>query len=343
MTADSQSIQQNTVSSSTVAGGSNIGNGVVNVSLLDNSGEALQTPYAENIVIDCTSDAQTGFATAGSESFTAQGEYAGTDPLAADWPLGSGASNFMQAISASQNNNLGCLTNNGAFENWTSNTPNNWGILTGTAGTEILKETTHVYGGAAALSYVGTGTNPSIAQVFNNGSTGTSANLLPLTTYSLSFWVRSSVSLGAGTLVVRLYDVTNSAVMVNAASVANSLSINLTSLTTSYVNHVVVFQTPRVLPASYRLEINAASIPSTDKVYLDHLSLGLMTPLYTNGPSLAVHSGSVPFILNDGFTTTVSNNYTSAWATLLEKFLSLNNSGFICPFSGSPTISDSLI
>ena len=343
MKVDSKTIQQNTISATTTAGGSNLGNGIVNVSLKNNNALNYQMNYAEDVLVTCTGDAQSGGRTIGNETFSVAGEYSISDPTNFLWPKGSASSITLNAIDAGDNNTNNNLLNNGAFETFTvANTPDNWAVLNGAAGTEILSEASVVYAGAKALSFVSTATNPKIGQLFND-STGTTAVLTPLTTYSVSCWVKADSVPASGTLTVRLYDVTNSLTMVDDSATYCQSVINLNTLTTSYVNFTTVFRTPRELPASYRIEVLANSIPTSRILYIDHLSMAKMTPLYSNGPMFCIHSGASQFIAGDVLTTAVANNYTSGWNSMSEKLFGLNSLGLIIPSGGSPNISDALL
>lgn len=342
MTSNSESIAQNTTSASTSAGGSNVGTGVVNVSLKSNDGKTLQMPFAEDVVITCNADSATG-ATATNERFLVAGQYAQSDPYNPLWPKGSGRQTNITAVSATTDASSGNLLTNSDFEDFTTNTPDHWAILNGAAGTEIFKETSVKYAGSASLKFVQTGVDPKIGQTFGDGTNGTSLTLKPLTTYAISFWTRADSVPASGTMTVRLYDVTGAAVMNDAAGTANQTVINLNTLTTSFANKLAVFRTPKVLPASYRLEVLANSIPASRIIYTDHLTMCEMTQLYTGGPWFSIHSGATNFVVNDVFTTTIANNYSSAWATILEKWFSLNSQGLIIPYSGSPTQAASLL
>jgi hypothetical protein len=343
MQGSSNSIQSNTLGGTITADSGNIGNGVVVVSMKDNNGKNLEGAYNEVQTVTCVADAQTGGLTSGNESFVFFGQYPQSNELSYSWPMGSGSQVTTAAVSASLDNQNNNLLTDGDFEDtWTANVPANWAVITGTAGTEILQETSLFYTGANALKLVGTGTDPKIAQAFGNGTTGTAATLRPLTTYAVSFWARASAAT-TGSLVIRLYDVTNSAVMEDASTNSNSSTVNLTSLTTTYQNFSAVFRTPRALPASYRLEIGGTTIQSGHDIYVDHVALAPMIQTYSGGPFVAVFSGSIPFILNDGFGASITNNYASGWGTFLERMFNLNNLGLVFPTSGSPTIADSLL
>ena len=212
----------------------------------------------------------------------------------------------------------------------------------GTAGTEVKETTSIVYAGTAASQFVGTGTDPSIQQVFGDGTTGTSTSLQPLTPYAFACWMKANTSI-TGSVIFELYDITNSAVMQDYSGNNLSVTVNLNTLTTSYAPINGVFNTPRVLPASYGFRVSFTSITSTDSVYLDQLSFGNMFTPYPGSLLYQVVSGNVPFVIGDQFSIVVDNNYNSLWATYIERTCNLNAQGLILPSSGSATISNSLL
>jgi hypothetical protein len=340
-TADT--IGQNVVSATPAAFSGNVGTGVIVYSLLRDDGMAFQFCLAEIIRVACTDDALTGRSASGSEKFTVSGAPMQKDQLAANYPQGSGSTNTIVSADANIYNAATNLTNNGNFEGWSANIPHQFTVITGTAGTEIIQDTSHVYAGASSVNMVGnTGTNLVFEQLFGNATTGTAGTLLPETHYAFNIFARASGALGSGSFVVELYDKTNAAVMNDASATPNSVTILCTALTTSYAAFHGVFRTPKSLPASYSLRIACTSVPAGN-VYLDNLALTEMTRLYSGGQALAIFSSNVPWVSGDGWNVTVANNYACAWTTMLQRLYDLNSQQLIFPNSVSPSQADALL
>jgi hypothetical protein len=346
------SVSRPTVSVSVTAGGSNTGTGVCVASVTGADGVQLDYVFDEVIVARATADAQAGTSTAGQEPFTATAPAAQTDALKWDWPDGSGGQVQMTAVDAASNNSGGNVLQNSSWATFTTaNTPDNWPIAVGTAGTHILQASgSNAYKGSSGLAFVGNAsTLPEIAQPFNTtpsttaGAGGTSYRILPQTVYMLNVWHKVSDNLATGTFTISLVD--GSGTVINDdEGAANTLTITVDSLTTSWSNSTAVFRTPSVLPATVKLRIRNSSgaALSAHTLYLDHLALTAATRLYTGGPYAAIFSGATEFVTGDKFSIDVNNNYGSKWALFLERTFSLRQLGLRVPSSGSPTIDDTL-
>ena len=118
----------------------NAGNGVIVVSTKRGDGLVQEQLYPEVAPVLCTNDAQTGTATAGQEQFSYVGAVAEPDVWAWDYPIGSGVTTTLNAIDATTNATSNVLTNSD-FELFTSNLPNQWTRVAGTAGTDFKQST----------------------------------------------------------------------------------------------------------------------------------------------------------------------------------------------------------
>jgi len=105
------------------------GDGVLVASSKRGDGLVNENLIAETVRIECTSD--TNPRTAG---FSARGDLSQRDRLAHDWPLGSGASRGLTAVSAENS-----LLTNGDFEDEDdrANSPDGWVVSVGTIGTTL--------------------------------------------------------------------------------------------------------------------------------------------------------------------------------------------------------------
>lgn len=314
-----------------------------------------QNALAETLLVTCTNDSYIGGATAGQEGFTVTGVGAQTDVFAFNWPLGSNASLSINAVNGSVDNTGGNLLTNSGFDSFTGNTPNNWDIEEGAAGTQIFSETGLIYGGDSALRILGDGsTLTAIEQEFNS-STGTLGQLSPLTQYAFNIYSRrDGVAPANGTMTIDLADAAG-VTLLDSNGVANSFDIDLTGLTTEYLPYNGVFRTPEILPDPVYLRMRLTGTPLTvnRSVYFDLGACASMSMLYPpNGPSVAIFSGASNFVqapVPDTATVAITNSRGAAgtlntWQTALAVLLpSSVENGFIWPYSSTPSISDSLL
>jgi len=334
-----QTVQKPTITSATVVGGSNVGNGTLGVSLLN--GNSLQNDYIfpEALTITCTSDGQSG-GVAAQEQFSVVGPAAETDTLNYDWPLGSGVNTSLNTIDFLQNNSGGNLLTNSGYQTQTvANTPDNWPITTGTPGTTIMSATGgNVYRGTQGLAFVGTGAElTNIYQPFGL-SPGTPATLSPLTQYGVFVVDKVSAVPAAGVLEVALTDGTGTIVN-DAQGNANSLVINLTGEATAFTKRIVFFRTPAVTPATgYRLRVRlSTALDNTKSVYFQ-VGMTLPTPSYPGGPSPVLFAGPTNFIKGDLFTLTITNLLNSRWQLFFERVFGMRAMSLQLPSGGAPTL-----
>lgn len=329
-----------------------VGNGVVNVSLKRPfDGKYLENAFAEVLTFTCTADSYVGGATAYNEQFTVTGEGSQTDVFAYNWPLGSNGSTTINAIDGDTSNGSNNLLTNSGFTNWSGGTPNNWTV--GMGATSITQNQSIIFTAGSSLQITGDGsTLVSLNQPFNS-STGTTAALASQNQYSVNIYLRTGgIAPSQGVLQLDLID-GGGTIINDLAGTPNSYTIDLTALGTGWTGFTGSFRMPAALPSTYSLRFHlTTALNNGAVVYLDKLSLGLSTQLYTQGPFVAVHSGSVPFVqtpIADYATASVTNSRgaggtLSTWQTLLYRLLS-SAVGYelIWPSSLSPSISDSLI
>lgn len=327
------------------------GNAVIVVSTKRPSdGAVLENSFAETIQVTCAADSYSGNQTAFNELFTVTGENSQGDVFAYNWPLGSGANTTTSAIDGGTSNGSGNLLTNSGFATFTSNTPNNWTITVGTAGTNIFKETSLIFTGAAALKITGDGSSTltSLQQQFNNAA-GTGGALTLQTQYGVNLWLRGGASPPAqGVLQVDLVD-QNGTIINDEGGAPNSFTIDLTTLTSTYQPFNGAFRTPIVMPTSQYLRLHlTTSLPNGVSVYVGKVSLGSMTQLYTSGPFLSIHAGSIPSVQNDYTSVSITNSLgaggtKSTFQVLCNQLFGLQPSDILIPSAAVPTISDNLI
>ena len=351
MQANAATVQRCTVTgaSAPVTGYTNVGTGVVVLSVKRGDGLTQENTLAETGRLTCTGDAQGG-GTAGSETFQYLGAEAQTNPFHYEWPLGSGASATLQSVNATKNNSAGNLLTNSSWGTVTNNVPANWVDTLSLAGTDFFRETTNVYGtDTNALRFTGgTGHTPAITQQFNL-STGTLGATKADTQYAFNIAMTCNAVPPSGTFVFELID-QNGNVILDDQGVANQFTVNLNSLTTSYAFRSTTFRMPKTLPTSTRIRYRIGTpIPAGGyNVYLAHSAMNAMTKLYAGGPSVSIFSGGTNWILNDKFTLTFTNDRGGSvnqktFQSLFDRLFSMRLNELLLPSSATPSISDSLI
>lgn len=336
------------------------GNGAVVTSVRRPSdGVLYENQYAETLDVVITGDSFTGGGTQFQEGYTVKGVGKQTDPFAFDWPLGSDGQVSGTSIDGRSSNGGGNILANSGFDAFTANIPDKWERVTGTAGTHIFEETSLVFQGGKALRITGgldSQSNPVLTQLrqkFGDSTLGTGGSLEPLSQYSFCIWARSDgTAAAAGQWTIDLVDVNGN--VVNDAGIpgiANSLTIDLTTLAIPYRPFRLMVRTPLVLPSTLYWRMRhptGNALTNGRSVYFDLGGLGLANQVYTGGPWVGVHSGSVPAKNNDLATITCTNSRSggslNTFQTLLFRLFYplFEQNEIIVPIRGNQ-IPDSLI
>ncbi len=368
MVLNSTSVQQATVAAGAqTAVGTPNGTPSIVVSVKNKQGFTGQLIFPETISFVCTGDSQSG-STLSNEPFLVTGQTAVSDELSQLWPAGSGASKSISSVDGSKSNSTGNLLQNSNFTVVTTpNVPDNFTIGIGAAGVDIFQTTATTYlTGGASLEFTGTGSAllDGVTQSFGVtptttlGAGGTSAKLLPSTTYHFNCWIKlSSASPATGVLAIALVDGSAypGTILTDGATNNNLVSVALTGIgDTNWHIFSGSFHTPAVLPTTTpvaKLRISLTThIESGKSVFISDLSLTAATQLYNGGPFVSIHSGATAVIAGinpDTWTVATTNNYGTSGSGLfqqwMERIFGLRALGIQLPYSGSPTISDSLI
>ena len=342
------SVLSSTVTSTSSAVSGIVGNGARILSVINiPDGTSLQNVIPEKGNLLCTTDSYANGATAGQETFTFTAEPAESDKWAVTWPTGSGVTQTVTATGPDNN-----LIVDGNFEEWTGTSPTDWTISVGVAGTTVVKSTAVFYPWdttGTSLSFVGNSSVlHSIYQAFD--STINSIVLAPLTSYALCFRLSGNgVLVSAGTFNASLRTSAGAAIS-SPAGVSNTYDIQIDTLTTSWETYTVEFITPKNIPSDARLvfDISVAGIDTGEIVYIDSVMFVAMTPLYEQGPRVAVFAGSTPFVNSDGWVITDANAYGGGgsldnFQTLFDRLFDMRSLGIQLPHAGSPTIANTLI
>lgn len=322
MTANTEHVQVNTVSASVTAG-TNDGDGTFVCSVLDGRGRQLENVLAEDVI--CQRDAT-------SQQFECRGEAAADSKLAVNWPLGSGSSASVTAVGTSEGN-VGLLTN-GTFETFTvANTPDDWTILAGSAGTQILSEAVNVLRGTGSLEFVGNATGASIRQEVTE-------QVSSRTPYGVCLFYKLSGDPAAGVLTLDLYD--GSSVINDDAGNANTVAVTLPDVNdTNWHALSGMFRLPDPLPDNVYVRVRLSTALSVGtSVFIDQLAMVEATRLYAGGPYLACFAGGEDFAADDVFTIAIANNRTSLYQEAFDVFFDTLESDARLPTSGSPSITN---
>lgn len=365
MISSSDTVKANTVSVSVSAGGSNVGDVVMISSVVGKDGKNLEYVFPETVDAKVTTD-RFGGATEGQESITLTAEQAAASSTDYTYPDGSGVSVTTNVVNYNEDAGTNLLTNSN-FEAFTSNIPDNWNRITGTAGTTIAaggadsgigKSPDDPTVATNSLKIIGNGSElTTLEQLFDQSAgDGTTVALKPSTVYAFNCFVKMSTTPSAGVIAFKLWntDPAVDAVISDDNSTANTISKALTSVSTSYVAVNGFFRTPSNLPDTDKISLRIALTTALDNskyCLVAGMALAEADQLYTGGPYFKAFRGDDPALLNDSWTITVSNNSSGIFGsmsggkiqTMTEALFGMRQLGLQLPSSGSPTVSDSLV
>lgn len=349
MVGASQTVDACAVGSTVAAGGSNIGNPTVLCSVIGRYGATLEYAMAETLVGKVTSDSKgngSGTATAGQEPIRFLGAAKLTNKFDANWPDGSGCDATINVVDPELDNSGGNLLTNSNFVTYTvANTPDNWTILVGAAGTNILKQITTTYNSSvASLQIAGqAATLTSIVQTFG---TDTEGELLPSTVYAVNLKYYVDVQPVAGVLKIDLVDGSN-AVITDDAGTDNTITLTVSGATaTSWLSLSGFFRTPTNMPTTVKLRIRlSTAMTAGSNVFINYLAVTPATQLYVAGPYMAAFRGDTDVVFGDRWTNAVTNDRAGLIQQFFEQAFGMSDLGLILPSNsaGGESIADSLV
>ncbi len=348
MEAQGKTVKENIITCTATVLPNGTGDGVIIVSTLRSDGIVQENTVDETLRITCTTDSYSGTATAGQEQFTLVGSPVIGSVWDYDYPTGSAANVGINAISCSVDATAGNnLLTNSDFEDWTGVTPalSDWTLEVGTWGTSI-QQSTDEYEGDFAVRFNAGATLNALYQEFDS-TTGTEGTVSSLSTYAVNFWIKRDGVVTTGVLTVELVDDTGT-VITDDAAVANSYTITLSGLTTSYAASNRVFRLPKNPPDVIRIRFRISTVLAGANVLIDGLAFAEMTPMYTGGPVFTVFSGVVPFVGGDGWGIVNTNDYggstfCATFQTGFQRLFDMRSMGMLLPSATSPNISNTLI
>lgn len=347
MTIDGESVKRSTVSAtaSALTGMQGTGQAVVSNVRPDGLTNELLLPEVGRLA--CTADSYRDGRTAGNEIFTYAGEVGDpADVWAYDWPAGTGVRTGYTAISPDS----GSLLANGGFEDFTTaNVPDQWVIEVGTAGTNVLQDTSVYYTGTSALQIRGGATQIAVSQTFNDSTNGTGDEPSALTPYGVSLWLYVDVVPAAGVLTVELVD--GSGTVVNDANgTANSFTVSVPGLTgTTWTAKQGVFRLPKAVPSTLKVRLRlSTAMSSGSHLTIDNVTFGELAAPYEGGPLIGVFAGATAFARDDAWTVDASNNrggasYNATFHALFDRLFGMRALGLQLPSASGPSQADTLI
>ncbi len=171
------------------------------------------------------------------------------------WPGGSGTNTPIATTDPAQTT----LVTDGGFENWTgtgNNTPVNWDIINGSAGTTVFRGTGGVRGSFTAVL---TSDGSSATQL------GQDVTLAINTVYCVTIQAKVSASDGSGVFRMALTDDNGNVLQDDAGNDLSAEFAMTGDIDTSFQCFTAFFATPRQLPVTARVQYGFSTAPAAAK------------------------------------------------------------------------------
>lgn len=276
----------------------------------------------ETVTVTCTSDSESDGLTAGSENWVITGRASNNGPF--DWREEGSGETTMQTLNANQ------IILNGEFEDFTvSNTPDNWTLNTGSAGTHYQRESSIIKRGTYAFSFLGVTafTDHNVSQTLAAGS------VTPLQKYCLAVWVRGSAGVLAGDLTIQFEGTGYTAastekITMDTAALAAQVSYGLKYF------YIVM---PSVIPDDLKIVIKMEnSLTNAVPVRFDGLCFGPVT--WYGGVSVVAIGGATNAIRGDRYDFTIANDGAGYFQDYFRRKYKIQ-----LPSSATPSAANSLV
>jgi hypothetical protein len=301
--ADSFNATPASITPATVAA---TGNPTLVTSGKDGTGQEQDLILPDVYLLTCTADKDSS-GTKWAETFTIRGK--ASDAAATDYgyPSGTGVNTTVTVVNPALS--TGGVVTDGTFATWDGGTPNSLTAWTAGSGNVFATHLTRVAddprdgASGTCLSMKGDGTViPSVKQAVT-----VRAN----TVYAVHARLKKANDPGSDWKVtVRLVD--GSGAVLSSDTTLTSAAAG--SVTADWANTLSgVFITPTTLPASVYLEVvfhDTAGVTTAPvnlaEVYVDHLHVRAVDPLYVGGPRVVLFSGTTASVREDAYTVTVT-------------------------------------
>lgn len=346
MDADNETVDGTTITkSSATYGAGNIGNGgfVYNFeapNILLGSTADWPNIRSETMEARCVQDATTGAISRGAEVFEIRGQPAYA-PLDYRFPAGSGTLMRVATVSAAIDAG-GIYENqlaNSDFEDQASNLPDQWAVVSGTAGTQFQTETTTAFRGARSIKLnAGSGTFNIRQQLA--APVGTLGRLTPDRPYLISF----AYKIDSGCVGVLRVSVKDGSGNIIDSGAFNS-TLTLTSASTSWTLYNITLRTPRNIPSETYLHIETTTAVTVAAAYIDEVILAELVPIAAGGQAVGMVAGSTDWRVDDNGRFSFTNNDEGAFVRAFDRLFDMYGKGMSLPqnYAGTETIADTLI
>lgn len=156
---------------------------------------------------------------------------------------------------------------------------------------------------------------------------------------------RHMISSGAtGTVRWAILDGFAGSVVNDSEGAANSLSVDISTLSTSFAVGKLFVRVPASLKQPAFLSIKATTAVANTKLYcLDEVCLVKAKQLYKGGPYLAAFRGVVPPVPTETWSVVCANDRAGEVHEYLDRVLNLRGSNLVLPTSGGTNIPDSIM
>ena len=338
------------------AASSNTGNGIMVVSdmarvrhLTNALVHDMPSVKSETLRATITADSNSGTILETNERYMIKGQRS-VGVFDQEWPKGSGLRGSGVVVSARKEHGRREGENvlaNSDYEEFTSNVPDRWTRVTGTAGTHV-ELVADPYRGTNALKLSGDGsTNPNIKQELNN-QTQSAGLIHPDCAYTITAAVKRNSTAPGVSLLITLRDSGGTILNNEVLDRACSLAVATGDMTTSYQLFTSTVFTPVSVGPNVVADIRfSGNVTNNSEVFVDEVTIAKMYQDKPGNPYYQMVSGATAFRREDEFTCAVTNNISSSnggeIALDFERFFQLGRQGLVLPSKTSPTIADSLI
>lgn len=299
----------------------------------------------ETIRARCIDDSTSPSIQQGAERFRIEGQRS-VGRLDEDWPLGSGTRGVLTVAAANKDGGRTPAVNvctNSDFEDFTSNTPDKWTIVTGTAGTHVLPAASG-FTGSNALKLVGDGSTATNLKQTLRITTGTLGQINPDRPYSITCAAKYATAAPTSSLVISVRDSSSTILHDTIVGRAMQLTIGSASLTTSYQLFSAVVFSPVAIPKASVIDIRfSGNQANTSEVFIDELVIAEMPRFQRGGLAYQITRGENDYAVEDVFTASVTNNCTAGDGEIaleFDRFFDMESLGLVLPSSTSPTLAD---
>jgi hypothetical protein len=349
MRNDSETVDANSISkSATTFGASNVAVGAAFVWATKTPNALLggmpdfESIRSEVLEARCILDSASGAVNPGSEVIEVKGQFA-YPSLDYRFPAGSGTVTLLTTVCASvdagpryQN-----ILTNSDLEDQTSNLPDQWTVVTGTAGTHFATESTaaNVFRGSRSLKLIhGTGALFNIRQQLGSSS-GSFGRLTPDQPYVIAFAIKTDASC-AGVIRLSLKDASGNILDGGLAATTLSLSGSL-----PYTAQTGTFRAPINVPNAVYFHLETTTTISGGSAYIDEIILAELQPIAAGGQQIAMIAGSTDFRVDDLGRFFFTNDHAGAVQSAFDRLFRMYDSGLQLPSNtaGAETILDTVI